>query len=489
MGRKVATPEIIKALFANIQSGYRSKTALLIADLLEHYGHDDPVGDYWLVVGQAAQRIGELDYAEQAGSRFVDRNKADLKRALLAGGLFAEIGRFHRAIELARPFLKTQPEDPSLNHLLGTVYQQLGEPETALEHLARVLKTAPLSGISWLTLAAQHRFESDDPLLLELQRLGPSMMGTEAPNRCQYHYAYGKALLDIGQHDLAFDEFEKGAILAPGRDRYDLKKEKVSISRIIEGCQGIRPPGDEQQTNRPIFVVGLPRTGTTLLQRILAAEKTVAGGGEFGGMSVATMDLRREGFDTWAKLATLPDAGSQALQTLADTYLYLLSQRFGEEGRIVDKSITNPRHTGLIAAAFPQAPIILIERDPLDTAWSCFRTCFSQGLHWSWSQKDIAAHFLAEQQLLDHWKSVLAERVIVVKYEEIVSDPAHVLPVLFQRCGLEYSDEILAFHEKKSPTTTASVVQVNKPLTTRAVGAGNALRERMREFSVAYGKT
>lgn len=485
----MATPEIVKALFANIRSGHRSRTAAMISSLLERSEQDNSIGDYWLVVGQAAQRIGELDCAEQAALRFVDRNRGDLTRALLGAGLFAEIGRFSRAIEITKPFLQRYCQDPSLNHLLGTVYQQLGETDTAYEHLGRVVNTAPLSGISWLTLAAQHLFEADDALLAQLRGLATSIEQTEEQNRCHYHYALGKALLDIGEHDLAFDEIEKGAKLAPGRERFDGQKEEVAVSRIIEGYQEMPETTSQSRAERPIFVVGLPRTGTTLLQRILTAEETVSGGGEFGGMTLATMELRRQGRDNWLSLASLPDAGSELVQDFADTYLHLLSQRFGAEGRIVDKSITNPHHAGLFALAFPTAPIIIIERDPLDTAWSCFRTCFSQGLHWSWSQTDIAVHFRNEQRLLAHWKRVLGSRITTVKYEELVSNPTEVLPPLFERCGLEFSEDILTFHKNKSPVTTASVVQVGRPLTTDAVGLANSVRERMQAFNEAYSKT
>ena len=487
-GHKVATPEVISTLFDAIRSGYRKKAAVLITDLLERNAQDDSIGDYWLVVARAAQRIGELGYADTAASHFVDRNKRDLTRALLGAGLLAEIGRFHKAIELARPFLKSNPKDPSLNHLLGTIYQQLGETDRASKHLAHAVAAAPFSGISWLTLAAQHRFETGDQLLARLRELAPSMERTEAQNRCHYHYAHGKALLDIGEHDLAFDEFEKGAELAPGRGRYDADKENAAVRRIVEGHRQLPAMTDQSQSERPIFVVGLPRTGTTLLQRILMADESVAAGGEFGGMSIATMEIRRQGYDTWSALAGLPDAGSEFVRDLAETYLNLLTQRFGDEGRIVDKSITNTRHVGLIATAFPEAPIILVERDPLDTAWSCFRTCFNQGLHWSWSQKDIAAHFLNERKLLDHWKKTLGDRISVVKYEELVSKPGDVLQPLFERCELKFSDDILSFHETKSPVTTASVVQVNQPLTTAAVGLAEPVRERLREFTAACEK-
>lgn len=203
-------------------------------------------------------------------------------------------------------------------------------------------------------------------------------------------------------------------------------------------------------------------------------------------MGVATMDLRRRALDSYDRLSALPDAGRTELGHLADVYSHLLSERFGPRRTIVDKSINNTYYAGLIASAFPRAPIIVVERDIQDVAWSCFRTCFSRGMAWSWSLKNIAAHLRSERRLINHWKDTLGDRITIVNYEKLVRQPESELPRVVRECNLEPDANIINFHEQKNPVTTSSVVQVNKPLSTKAIGTSDKIRHRMQEFIDAY---
>ena len=208
-----------------------------------------------------------------------------------------------------------------------------------------------------------------------------------------------------------------------------------------------------------IFVVGMPRSGTTLLQRLLMTSGAVTDGGEFSGMGAATMDLRRRGMDTARALADLGDRGAGAVQEVAELYRYLVRERFGDRETVVDKSIRNTRFAGLFSLAFPNSPIVVIERDPIDVAWSCFRTCFSAGQPWSWKREHIANHIRAEAQLIEHWKNVLPDQIVTVRYEDMVRRPLQSLPNVFEACGIEFDDSVLEFHKRQAgAVTTASVV-------------------------------
>jgi hypothetical protein len=303
-----------------------------------------------------------------------------------------------------------------------------------------------------------------------LRKLGDDFSKTNPLNQLQYHFAYGKALLDQREYDAAFDEYARGARLAPDRETYSASREALLVDSVISRYRRAESPGDASTDNgRAIFLLGLPRSGTTLLQRILSTNRKVVDGGEFAGMGVATMDFRRE----------LDAGGSGIPGDVAASYLHLVKERFGTKGMIVDKSINNLYYADIIADVFPGAPIILLERNALDVAWSCFRTCFNKGMPWSWALPDIAAHIRAMRHLADHWKSVMPERLVVVQYEAMVSDPERVLPDLFARCGLDFSEHVYNFYQRKGPVTTASVAQVSRPLNAHSIGSAQHVAHRM----------
>jgi len=476
----------VKDTLRHIQSGHREKAVTGIASIVQS-GTD--LGDLWLHLAHGALSLGELTLADSAARQFLAVDKSSEPRILQYAGVLAEAGRFEKALKTIRPRLKRNPSDVSLNHLLGTIYQQLGEIAHAAKHLRMALKGAQLSGVTWLTLAAQHKFKEDDVLFERLLGLEDAFATTDPFNQVQYHYAIGKALLDTRQYAAAFDAFAKGASLCAESSQYNAENETRRVDAIIAGNSAdalTAAATAKSGSSRTLFVVGLPRTGTTLLQRILSAHKGVCGGGEFSGMGVATMDWRRQSIDNLASLGQQQDKGAAALAEIAQIYTHLADERYGSRGLIVDKSIANTQQVGLIARAFPDAPILVTERDILDVAWSCFRTCFNKGLAWSWSLENIAAHFKAEGKLLSHWKKVLGDRLIIVKYEELVSDSERVLPQLLESCGLEFDKNIYRFHQKKNPVTTSSVAQVNRPLNERAIGSARHVAEQMKPFSDAY---
>ena len=171
--------------------------------------------------------------------------------------------------------------------------------------------------------------------------------------------------------------------------------DREAIDKIASSLQPAEPP-------RPIFVTGLPRSGTTLVEQILASHSTVADGEELGLFRLLEQDLGGKDHDAFAAYI---DRGGSA-QDIRATYDRLLDQRYPGTGRIVDKTMNTSRYLGLVAAVFADAPIIWIRRDPVDCAWSAYRTWFLMGADWSWSLTDIAGHFRIEDGLFDHWRGL-----------------------------------------------------------------------------------
>ncbi len=253
----------VKDISRHIQAGHREAAVADIASLIRN---ETQIGDLWLHVARAALAVGEFSLADAAARHYLGVDKAQVQRVLQAAAVLAEAGKFERALKLVMPRLKRNPRDASLNHLCGTIYQQLGEPRQAAKLLRTTLQSANLAGATWLTLAAQHNFREGDALLARLLGLESSFAATDSFNRVQYHFAVGKALLDTRQYEPAFDAFSNGARLAPDAKQYDLKKESQRVDAVIAQndatAVNVTEP-QEQHKNRAIFIVGLPRTGTT----------------------------------------------------------------------------------------------------------------------------------------------------------------------------------------------------------------------------------
>ena len=171
---------------------------------------------------------------------------------------------------------------------------------------------------------------------------------------------------------------------------------------------------------------------------------------------------------------------------LTNLYCYLLGQRHEGNGFFVDKSLDTSRFAGLIAAIFPSSPVIWLRRDPLDCAWSAYRTWFLRGMEWSWSLENIAYHFAVEDALFTHWSGLLGEKLLVVDYADLVKNPESEIDRITRFCGLQLEPAQLTPHENKRPVKTASVVQVRRPIYTTAVGNSAHYHEYMDQFVEAY---
>ena len=465
-----------------IAQGYRSDAAALLKTLSSNPDFPDA---YRAHAANAALYIGECSVAVELAMAYASTSGQQPVRAVNAGGVLAQAGRLTEARAIVKSQLERFADHPSVNHFLGTVCQQLGERPVAERYLLAVLNVNELSGITWLTLAAQHDFQPDDPLLNRMLGLREALDKSDPSLSVPFQFALGKALLDAGETGEAFDAFEKGASLSRESSRYDSKRDFGEVTRILnENSQEDfrKIPVEQESDAQVIFLVGMPRSGTTLLQRMLMTSKQVTDGGEFAGMAVATMDCRRRGLDTAKALTGLADHGAGEVKEIAEIYRYLVRERFGDRGMVVDKSIRNTQFAGLFSLAFPKSPIIVIERDLVDVAWSCFRTCFSARQSWSWKLKDIANHIRAEARLIQHWKNVLPARIVSIRYEDIVSRPLQSLPKVFGACGIEFDESVLDFHEQMAgAVTTASVAQVSRPLYRDSVGASQNVLDRLGE--------
>ncbi len=366
---------------------------------------------------------------------------------------------------------------------LGTVCAAHGDFETAQEHFREALDDDPSFVEAFQQIAEHRRFESaQDPDLIAMQAaLGAP--GVLPYQREKLGFALGKALDDCAQHDEAFAHYREANALKRARSgHYDRAQHEDLVTRVIDvfdeqAVVATTEPGDHTS---PIVIVGMPRSGTTLIETMLARHPQVDGGGE---LSYFERVVRPALAPYPAGLARCDE---QSLLDLATGYQEELRQA-GEAQYITDKYPANFLHLGIVARLFPQAALIHSVRHPFDTCLSVFFQDFPSGNTYANDLDDIVHYFTQYQRLMQHWREVLGERLLDVEYENVVDDQAAQLKTLLAHCDLPYDERCLDSTYDPDVVATLSRWQVRQPLYSRSKERWRHYRDHIEHLADALG--
>jgi Sulfotransferase family len=444
-----------------------------------------PLGDTWGAVSRMAATVGEYNASVEAARRQAALHPQSAPHALQYASMVANAGRIEAALRIGEATLKYAPSDPAVLHFIGTCLSQTGDNKAALEKLHRAGELDPTQAPTWLTIAMLQKFKAGDPLIAKLEMLAPRMPTPE--QKSAILYALGKAYDDLGEIDRSFALYTEGAELMRRVRRYD-PTPSTNLVRMVERemdapfFASLRP--SECASDRPIFVHGLPRSGTTLVEHVLCAHSEVSDGAEINLFRLALMAL--DPTSGQAIRAFESNSAGNVWSKGGASFLHLLDERFGASGRIVDKTLTHSWMFGLIHHVMPNAPLIWMRREPAASALSCFVTRFATGLDWTWSLTDIAQRFREEDVLHRHWSSVLGDKLLTVSYEQLVAAPEVWIPRILQHCSLQDEPGVREFHNSSRPVFTASVAQVREPISTAAVDKWKRYEKHLAPFLDAY---
>jgi len=282
------------------------------------------------------------------------------------------------------------------------------------------------------------------------------------------HYAYAKALDDVGEHARALDQYIAGGRLKRATMAYDVADSGnffAAIQRVFSADYFARRPFAGNPSRAPVFIVGMPRSGSTLVEQIIASHPAVFGGGEVKYLSQALTATR----DRFPFLSHYPDMigelNAAQFEQMASRYLADAMANAESATRITDKLPTNYYFVGLIATLFPNARIINTLRNPVDTCLSTFTKLFKDDVPHSYDLAELGDYYCHYLDLMDHWRQVLPAGMLTsVAYEDVVSDNEGTVRKLLEFLGLPWNAACLDFHASDRPVKTASVAQVRKPL-------------------------
>ena len=441
--------------------------------LRSELGFGAPLGDSWLGVSKLARQIGELDIAIEASRRYALTDPSALDRQLYYWGELANIGRSELALEEIGRLSTGQKNSPILLHFLGSISAEQGKFADAEDFYRRALAASPQLFQTWFALAMTKTFSRGDPDLeaMDRQRLSAKASGPELNAR--FLYGLAKVYRDCGEHDRAFALYHEAAEIRSAQQPFDGERLSQFADHLIrdfssEGMARLDPSND--RSDRVVFVNGLPRSGSTLIEQILTSHSLVSDGGEVNLVRPAFLpagDYSFSGALAYQQRAKSTDPWTE----LADHYHRMITMRFGEHGRIVDKTLSQSHFMGLLLHVLPNARVLWVRRAPQDAALSCFQTFFSANIPWSWSFENIGQYFAIEDRLFEHWTALFPDRILVVPYEELVSEPQRWIPRMLAHAGLPEEPQVYQSHLNKRSVRTASVQQVRHPISTSRIGS------------------
>lgn len=394
--------------------------------------------DAWCLLGTVSNELDQPDDAEQAYLRAIELDPEWIDALIGLGHLRLEQGKVDEAEHLVRRALAVDPQHVA-----------------ARFHLSQARKVKP----------GDENLAALEALLVQPKAIRPEEL-------IWVHYALGKSYDDLQAWDQAFPHFMEGARLKRAKLDYDGNVDAARTHRLeelmsLDTIERLRGGGDPSEV--PIFVLGMPRSGTTLTEQIIASHPEVHGAGELHDLlDITRQPVRGQPERPWPD--NLAGLTRETLTAWGQDYVARLRARAPQARRITDKLPANYLSLGLIPLMLPKARIIHVRRNAADTCVSCFTRLFNRGQDATYDLAELGRHYANYARLMDHWRQVLPEgSFLEVQYEDIVADMPGQARRLIDWCGLDWHDDCLAFHKTERTIRTASIMQVRQPIYSSSV--------------------
>lgn len=421
----------------------------------------------WHDLGLARQEQDKTAEAIAAFERCIQLKPARPNGYVSIGTVKAMIGEHDDAMAMFEQALERDANNFGALSGLGHVLKTIGRQEEAIERYRECVRHNPDHGETWWSMANLKTFSFDDAEIEQMQQRAARETLMEE-QRANFYFALGKAFEDKKDYDKAYEYYDLGNRNRRARESYDPVQTVDLHDQFIEVFNKdfvAERAGKGCDSNAPILIVGLPRSGSTLIEQILSSHPDVEGTHELPdlGRVARSIGLQREDRQSYPRV--MPLLSDEEFLHLGEEYLRRTERhRQTERPRFTDKLPNNFVHIGFLSLILPNAKIINARRHPLDSCLGSYKQLFARGQPFTYDPFELAEFYLEYQRLMDHWHAVLPGKVLDVQYEDVVDDLETQVRRILEYCELPWDDRCLRFYETERAVKTASSEQVRQPI-------------------------
>ena len=416
------------------------------------------------------RRFAEL---EKALSRLPGDKMQTAYQCSALAMLQTQLGWRDKAVELYQRAIQMQPDNARHHYNVACLQRSLGALQSAEEHFDAAIRLDPEDYESYKIRSDLRVQTPENNHVEELEGLIDRGID-DIRGRIQIRYALAKELEDLGEYERSFESLKLGSTLRRTQMRYDVERDLATIEAIRQSFPQSMFNADTtgSDNSEAIFILGMPRTGTTLVERILASHTDVFAAGELNDFAAQLTLMLRDKYagKRVARDEMVASSAEIDFRKLGESYIATTRPFTGKTPRFIDKMPLNYLYVGLIHLALPNARIINLRRDPMDTCYAVYKQLFVDAYPFSYDLQELARYYVSYHRLMEHWHEVLPGVVHTVSYEGLVSNIEPQSRALLAACDLDWQPQCLQFYDNKDASTTASTTQVRRPAYKSSIG-------------------
>ena len=417
----------------------------------------------WANLAQVFSVTGQLDKAKKSFKNILNMEPKNGLIWAEYGTVLTKLARYSDGKDAYLKALKFKPNSPRVYLSLGHVYKTMGEIDNSINSYKSTIKQNNLSGEAYWSLAnlKTYSFTNDEIKNMEVT------LDTEISDieRCQMHFALGKAYEVKKDYNNSFINYSKGNRVKKGLIKYSSRETSEKTKKVLNffNEENISSLSNSSTLDRdPIFVLGMPRSGSTLIDQIISSHSMVDGTQELPNIIKIAAELNNDSDDNYPEV--LEDFKSNELSALGLDYIKETKWARESAPFFIDKMPNNFIHIGLIKTILPNAKIIDTRRDAMDTCFSCFKQFFARGQLFTYSLEDLGNYYVDYIKAMNHWHKVYGEDIYTVHYDNVINNTESTIRELIEYCELPFEDNCLEFYKSSRPVKTPSAEQVRQPI-------------------------
>ena len=417
----------------------------------------------WANLAQVFSVTGQLDKAKKSFKNILNMEPKNGLIWAEYGTVLTKLARYSDGKDAYLKALKFKPNSPRVYLSLGHVYKTMGEIDNSINSYKSTIKQNNLSGEAYWSLAnlKTYSFTKD-----EIKNMEATLdMEISDIERCQMHFALGKAYEVKKDYNNSFINYSKGNRVKKGLIKYSSRETSEKTKKVLNffNEENISSLSNSSTLDRdPIFVLGMPRSGSTLIDQIISSHSMVDGTQELPNIIKIAAELNNDSDDNYPEV--LEDFKSNELSALGLDYIRETKWARESAPFFIDKMPNNFIHIGLIKTILPNAKIIDTRRDAMDTCFSCFKQFFARGQLFTYSLEDLGNYYVDYIKAMNHWHKVYGEDIYTVHYDNVINNTESTIRELIEYCELPFEDNCLEFYKSSRPVKTPSAEQVRQPI-------------------------